>query len=75
MATLSSFLVCAWRSTGVSWDTRNLNHDTQTNDLGWVLEALRTDPESVERRLDGFKRQKSRSSVPAGHSEVGTAHS
>ncbi|HRI71515.1 MAG TPA: helix-turn-helix transcriptional regulator [Polyangium sp.] len=48
-----------------------LNHDTQTNDVGWLLEALRRDPESVGRVLDGFRGKKSRSSVPAG----GTAHS
>ena len=43
-----------------------LNHDTQTNDLGWLLEAMRRDPESARRIVEGITSTKSRSSVPAG---------
>lgn len=42
-----------------------LNHDTQTNDLGWVIEAIRRDPESMRRVIEGLKGKKSHSSVPA----------
>lgn len=44
-----------------------LNHDPQTNDLGWMVEAMRRDPESVRKVLEDLEGKKPRagSSVPA----------
>lgn len=45
-----------------------LNHDTQTDDVGWMVEMMRRDPESVQRVLGELRGKRGSVGARAGSS-------